>query len=78
MNSDVFIGKLEVRDLTDIATGKKVPNIYIDTKLSQLGGGDYTLQRLRPSSRLQRVLRHPVRSAQRALARLPGLGAARV
>jgi Phytanoyl-CoA dioxygenase (PhyH) len=75
MNSDVFIGKLEVRDLTDIATGEKVPNIYIDAKLSELDGRDHTP---RQSTRLERVLRHPVRSAKKAFARLPGLRAGRV
>jgi hypothetical protein len=36
MHSDVFIGKLALRELTDISTGAKVPNIYIDAKLSEL------------------------------------------
>ena len=34
--SDTFIGKLRLRDLVDIATGAKVPNIYIDTNLTKL------------------------------------------
>jgi hypothetical protein len=76
MHSDVLIGKLQVRDLIDIATGEKVPNIYIDTKLSELDVRDHAPPH--PQSRLERVLRHPVRSAKRALARLPGLGAGRV
>jgi Phytanoyl-CoA dioxygenase (PhyH) len=73
MHSDVLIGKLEVRDLTDIVTGDKVPNIYIDTKLSDLDGRDH--RRPPPSSRLERVLRHPLTSAKKAFARLPGLRA---
>jgi Phytanoyl-CoA dioxygenase (PhyH) len=39
MHSDVAIGKLRVRDLIDIATGERVPNIYVDAKLSKLGAG---------------------------------------
>ena len=73
MHSNIFIGRLQVRDLVDIVTGEKVPNIYIDTKLSELDGRDHAPPA--PSSRLERVLRHPVRSAKKALARLPGLGA---
>jgi hypothetical protein len=76
MHSDVPVGKLKVRDLTDVVTGEKVPNIYIDTKLSELDGRVYAPPR--PSSRLERVLRHPVTSAKRALARFPGLRAGRV
>jgi hypothetical protein len=73
MHSDVFIGKLQVRDLTDIVTGAKVPNIYIDAKLSELVRRD----RMQPvsSSRLERVIRHPVKSAKKALAMLRGLRA---
>jgi len=36
MFSDVMIGKLYLRDMVDISTGKKVPNVYIDTALSDL------------------------------------------
>jgi hypothetical protein len=60
MDSDVPIGKLRVRDLTDIATGVKVPNIYIDTKLSDFDPP--------PPSRLERLLRHPVKTTKNALA----------
>jgi len=67
MDSDVPIGKLLVRDLVDIATGAKVPNIYIDAKLSELNRS----QRL-TAARLQRLLRHPVRSAKKAVAMLRG------
>jgi hypothetical protein len=74
MNSDVFIGKLEVRDLTDVVTGERVPNIYIDTKLSELVRRDHTP----PRSRLERVLRHPVTSAKKAVARLRGMRVGRV
>jgi hypothetical protein len=35
--SDIFIGRLQLRALTNIATGKVMPNIYIDTPLSKLG-----------------------------------------
>jgi hypothetical protein len=69
MDSDVPIGKLLVRDLVDIATGAKVPNIYIDAKLSELSRS----QRL-TAARLQRLLRHPVRSAKKAVAMLRGPG----
>jgi hypothetical protein len=69
MNSDVPIGKLQLRDLVDIATGTMVPNIYIDAKLSELNRS----QRL-TAARLQRLLRHPVRSAKKAVAMLRGPG----
>ena len=65
MDSDVPIGKLLVRDLVDIATGAKVPNIYIDAKLSELNRS----QRL-TAARLQRLLRHPVKSVKKAVAML--------
>jgi Phytanoyl-CoA dioxygenase (PhyH) len=38
MFSDVMIGKLYLRDMTDISTGKKVPNVYVDKPLSELTG----------------------------------------
>ena len=60
MHSDVPIGKLRVRDLTDIATGVKVPNIYIDTKLSDFYPP--------PPGRLVRLLRHPAKTTKNALA----------
>lgn len=69
MHSDVPIGKLKVRDLTNIATGAKVPNIYIDAKLSELELGKLP----RPqSSRLERLIRHPVKTTKNALARRLG------
>ena len=68
MNSDVPIGKLQVRDLTNIATGDKVPNIYIDAKLSDFDPPP-------PPSRLERLLRHPVRTTKNAIARLGRLAA---
>jgi hypothetical protein len=37
VQSDLSIGKLKLRNLTNIATGKAVPNIYIDTPLFKLG-----------------------------------------
>ena len=61
MQSDVPIGKLRVRDLTDIATGAKVPNVYIDIKLS-----DLEPPAPRPS-RLEQLLRHPVKTTKNAL-----------
>ena len=70
MLSDVPIGKLRVRDLTDIATGAKVPHIYIDAKLSDLEPPPPW------PSRLERLLRHPVRSLKKAVAMLRGPGAA--
>jgi len=70
MQSDVPIGKLRVRDLTDIATGAKVPNVYIDIKLS-----DLEPPAPRPS-RLEQLLRHPVKTTKNALlARLAGFAA---
>jgi hypothetical protein len=36
MQSDVLVGKLAVRDLIDISTGKIVPNVYVDSELSRL------------------------------------------
>ena len=36
MHSDIPIGKLQVRDLKDISTGVKVPNVYLDAKLEDL------------------------------------------
>jgi Phytanoyl-CoA dioxygenase (PhyH) len=70
MNSDVPIGKLQVRDLVDIATGATVPNIYIDAKLSELNRSEEPM-----CARLQRALRHPVRSIKKAVAMLRGPGA---
>jgi hypothetical protein len=70
MNSEVFIGRLQVRDLTDIVTGAKVPNIYIDAELSQLGRPAQT--KPHPPGRLGRLLRHPVRSARKAATMLRG------
>lgn len=37
VQSDIFIGRLRLRSLTNIATGEAVPNIYIDTPLFKLG-----------------------------------------
>lgn len=37
MLSDVFIGNLAVRSLVNVATGKAMPNIYVDAPLSKLG-----------------------------------------
>jgi hypothetical protein len=37
MHSDVMIGKLFLRDMTDISTGRKMPNIYVDTPVSEIG-----------------------------------------
>src|SRR5262249_28209095 len=71
MNSDLPIGKLQVRDLTNIATGDKVPNIYIDAKLS-----DFDPPPPPPPSRLEQLLRHPVKTTKAALlARLSGFAA---
>jgi hypothetical protein len=36
MVSDVMIGKLFVRDMVDISTGQKVPNVYIDMPVADL------------------------------------------
>jgi hypothetical protein len=36
MDSDIFVGNLALRELTDISTGLTVPNIYIDAKLDDL------------------------------------------
>jgi hypothetical protein len=73
MHSDVPIGKLLVRDLTDIATGAKVPNVYIDAKLADLE--PLPPPQPRPS-RLERLIRHPVKTTKNALARrLGGLAA---
>jgi len=57
--SDIFIGKLELRSLTNVATGEVVPNIYNDTPLFNLGHRiallkAWTRNRLRPvASRLR-------------------------
>jgi hypothetical protein len=75
MHSDVPIGKLQVRDLTDIATGAKVPNIYIDAKLSELEAPQSRPQPQPPLSRLKRLLRDPVRTAKKTVARLGGFAA---
>ena len=73
MHSDVLIGKLKVRNLTNIATGTPVPNIYIDTELSDLGPAELPQPR---RSRLKRLIRHPVKTTKNALARrLSGLAA---
>jgi Phytanoyl-CoA dioxygenase (PhyH) len=71
MHSDVPIGKLQVRDLTDIVTGAKVPNIYIDAKLSDFDPPPPPP----PPSRLERLLRDPVKTTKNALARLSGFAA---
>jgi hypothetical protein len=71
MHSDVFIGKLQLRNLIDIVTGENVPNIYIDVKLSELDPPPPA-----SPSRLKRLMRHPVKSAKKAVAMLRGLGAA--
>jgi hypothetical protein len=69
--SDVPIGKLMLRDLTNIATGTKVPNIYIDSKLSELETYDYL-------HRLQRSLRHPLKTTRKAAAMLWQVAGSRV
>ena len=53
VQSDLLIGKLKLRSLTNIATGEGVPNIYIDTPLFKLGHRialleAWTRNRLRP------------------------------
>ena len=53
MQSDVFIGRLKLRGLTNIATGEAVSNIYIDTPLFKIGHKTALLEasirnRLRP------------------------------
>jgi hypothetical protein len=73
MHSDVLIGKLQVRDLMDIGTGTKVPNIYIDAKLSELETPQP--QPRPPPSRLKRLLRDPVTTAKKVVARLGGFAA---
>jgi phytanoyl-CoA dioxygenase PhyH len=35
--SDIFIGNLKLRSLTNIATGQAVPNVYLDTPLFKVG-----------------------------------------
>jgi hypothetical protein len=82
MLSDVFIGKLRVRDLTDIATGAKVPNIYIDAKLLELETSQRQPQPSQvetpqpqpqpPPRRLKQLLRDPVTTAKKVVARLGG------
>jgi len=73
MHSDVLIGKLYLRDMTDIATGAKVPNVYIDAKLADLEPPPPPQPR---PSRLERLIRHPVKTTKNALARrLRGLAA---
>jgi Phytanoyl-CoA dioxygenase (PhyH) len=37
VQSDIFVGKLRLRGLTNIATGEAMPNVYIDTPLFRLG-----------------------------------------
>jgi hypothetical protein len=44
VQSDIFIGKLALRSLTNIATGEAVPNIYIDTPLFKIGHGSALLR----------------------------------
>ena len=68
MYSDVAIGKLWVRNLTDIATGVQVPNVYVDAKLYDLVPAPWR-------SRLGQRLRHPVRTTKNALAKLSRLAA---
>ena len=36
MHSDVLIGELCLRELTDISTGERVPNIYVDVDLAKI------------------------------------------
>jgi len=55
-----------VRDLTDIATGAKVPNVYIGAKLADLDPPPP------PSSRLERLIRHAMQTTKNALARRLG------
>jgi Phytanoyl-CoA dioxygenase (PhyH) len=75
MRSDMLIGKLYVRDMTDIATGAKVPNIYIDATLAELEPIPPPRDP-EPPSRLERLIRHPVKTTKNALARrLGGLAA---
>jgi hypothetical protein len=72
MLSDVLIGKLYVRDMTDIATGAKVPNVYIDAKLADLEPLPPPQDPEPPPSRLERLIRHPVKTTKNALARRLG------
>jgi len=37
MNSDLLIGRLRTRELIDIASGSKVPNVYLGANLAELG-----------------------------------------
>ena len=62
-------GFFEARRAVNVATGAKVPNIYIDVKLSELDTPRP------PPSRLQRLLRDPVGTAKKAVARLSGVAA---
>lgn len=83
MHSDVPIGKLQVRDLTDITTGAKVPNVYIGAKLADLEAQAPPPPQVPhppqvpepPRSRLERLIRHPVKTTKNALAKLSGLAA---
>jgi Phytanoyl-CoA dioxygenase (PhyH) len=68
MQSDVLIGKLKVRNLTDIATGAPVTNVYIDAKLYDLVPPPWR-------DRLAQRLRHPVQTVRNAFARLGRLAA---
>jgi hypothetical protein len=62
MHSDVMIGKLQVRELTDIATGERVPNIYIDASLSEINPPPLPLL-----EQLQRGVRRRLRNALRGI-----------
>jgi hypothetical protein len=53
VQSDIFVGKLSLRGLTNIATGEAMPNVYIDAPLFKLGHRiplleAWTRNRLRP------------------------------
>jgi hypothetical protein len=68
MQSDVFIGRLALRELTDVSTGVTVPHIYIDVKLSELYRS--FPNQASPWLRLKRSLRHPLKATRKAAATL--------
>jgi hypothetical protein len=67
MHSDVLIGKLCIRDLTNIVTGAKAENVYVNAKLSQIDLSYRMSQLIAPYRWLARPFVH---GFQRALAKI--------